>query len=85
MCFPGSENLPVDVFATHPLIHHGARPFLRSRFMLGRLVLGRNRDELCEKIARIAPKKRLPKPRRGARSSAKFGEIVPIWRNRVNG
>jgi hypothetical protein len=55
MCFPGSENLPVDVFATHPLIHHGARPFLRSRFVLGRLVLGRNREKLGEKIAPIAP------------------------------
>jgi hypothetical protein len=55
MCFPGSENVPFDVFATHPLIHHGAKPFLRSRFMLGRLVLGRNRDELCEKVAPIAP------------------------------
>jgi hypothetical protein len=85
MCFPGSESLPVDVFATHPLIHHGARPFLRSRFMLGRLVLGRNRDELCEKIARNAPKKRPRKPQRGARTPANFRENVSIWRNRVNG
>jgi hypothetical protein len=67
--FPISGNVPVDVFAPHPSIRRCEAAFLGSPFLLGRLVLGSNRNEPRIKLEAV----------NGALRIAQFPAIKPAW------